>query len=105
MMLILVMVGLIYGYYWLMQNQADKAKLRTTGSSSLLQSTNGNETLVLRGVIITNEGHYYLRLENGELVELSSASLMLSAFLEKEVEITGSFYREQLVVTKVDEVE
>jgi len=64
-MLVLVMIGLIYGYYWVMQKQAEKAKFQTTGLPLLYQSTDTNELLSLRGVISMNEGHYYLKLESG----------------------------------------
>jgi len=104
-LLILIIIGLIYGYYWAMQRFANtKESEKTQSVEEIKNIVNQEGAVVLLGEIINIDNNYYLKQEDKVMVELKPSAISLISYINKKVEVTGTFSGNRLVISKIQEL-
>ncbi len=105
-LLIAMMVGLVFGYYWLMQRYSSSQNKMITGEQLQqwqLASERG-EPILVKGRLTSDDNIHYFNVEEKGKIEVRSDNLSLSSFVNKEIEALGVLRGEVLVINKIQEV-
>lgn len=107
LLLIAVMAGLVFGYYYLMKYFAVSRSSLVSSEQiqEWQQATTRSEPIVVVGLIVREDSLYYLNLGNQGKIQVSSANLSLASYVGKQVEIVAEFKNDRLEVYKVQELE
>lgn len=104
-LLVLIIIGLIYGYYWAMQRFANtKESEKIQNIEEIKNIVDQEGVVILSGEIINVDNNYYLQQEDKVMVELKPAAISLISFIGKKVEVTGTFSGNRLVISKIQEL-
>jgi hypothetical protein len=106
LLLVAVMAGLVFGYYWLMQKYAlppEETALEERMVEWRKASQRGEE-ITVEGRLVRDDSGYKLVLNDRSRVDVRSNSLSLSSYIEKKVALWGEVQGEVLVVNKIQEL-
>ena len=104
-LLAFVIVGLIYGYYWAMQQRVVQRGEEESYSFEDIKSLANQEGLItISGELISVDNNYYVQLENKVQVGLKPSQISPISFVGKRVEITGTISGDKLSISKIQEL-
>jgi uncharacterized protein HemX len=104
-MLIAVIIGLIGGYYWLMQRQAVSHQVPVEFQQhQILLDENENEYIRLTGRLVFDEGTFYIEREDKTRVAVASRQVDLYMFRDKQVTVGARFVDGKMDVFRVEEI-
>ena len=106
-LLITIMVGLVLGYYWLMQRFAASSD-NLVGQEQIeqwRQTTVQGEPIIVVGALTQENSLYYLKLGEVGKTQVGSNSLSLSSYVGMRVEVVAEFRDGRLQVQKIQELD
>lgn len=99
--LIVIMAGLVWGFYWIMGRQAE-LRNQEIDFQELQRHTNEQGEVMLSGRLRWVEGTYFLEEEEGKRILLKSNRIKLNNFTDESVKITGDIEGSSVVVRKIE---
>jgi len=104
-LLVVVIVGLVYGYlFYMKQSALNRNSDATSVDFQLEELTDEQGQITLEGMITIIDNSYYLKLDDGAQVELKTTQLSMSSYLNKRVELAGKIVRNKLEISKIQEI-
>jgi preprotein translocase subunit YajC len=102
-MLLAIMAALVVGFYWAMHRQVVKREAGPEVDQSLIKQ--GDQTYEVTGLVTTVDGRYFIKREEGALIEIDSLQLNLQVFIGEEVKVAGQYSGDTLMVSKIEVIE
>lgn len=104
-LLIIVIVGLIYGYlFYMKQSALNQGQSVNDNNSQLEMLADEVGGLTLQGEVKIIDNSYFLQLDDGTQVELKTIQLSLGSYLGKRVELSGKIDNNKVEISKIQEL-
>ncbi len=101
LLLILIIAGLVAGFYWWMGRQAEIRNRELQFQPP--QVSDEQSEIIVSGVLHRGDGQYYIEEErDGVQILVTSDRVTLLTFVGKKVRITGRLERDRIVVRKIE---
>ena len=99
-MLLAVMAVLVAGFYWVMYRQAAKRAAEPEVEQQLIK--HGDQIYEVTGLVTATDGRYFIKREEGALIEIGSLQLNLQVFIGEEAKVAGQYSGDTLMVSKIE---